>query len=399
MNVELTIEKLVYGGEGLSRLDGEVVLTPLVLPGEVIDAATAGERQKVRRARLISLRKSSPARIPAPCPVFGRCGGCHYQHILYEAQLDYRREILAETLRRVGKIEFEAARIEAVASEPYGYRNRAQLHFDSGRVGYRALHSNALVAIEQCPINSPKINEAIGALNRMQRDPRWPRFLGSLEIFTDETSVQWNVLETERPVALRFFEWLAAEVPGSVSGPLDYAVGGDRFRVSGSSFFQVNRGLLPRLPDFVLGDAKGGEAWDLYAGVGLFSVELARRFETVTAVESGRSAVDDLVENCRRAGVRMNAISQSVEDFLATASGKPDLVVADPPRAGLGSRVVSRLLELQPAAVTLIACDPATLARDLRGLLPAYEIERITLVDLFPQTFHIETIVHLRRRS
>jgi 23S rRNA (uracil1939-C5)-methyltransferase len=399
MNIELTIEKLVYGGEGLGRVNGEIILTPLVLPGEVIDAATAGDRQKVRRARLISLKQASPARVDPPCPVFGRCGGCHYQHIAYDSQLEYRREILSETLRRVGRIEFDSSRIDVIASEPFGYRNRAQFHFEDARVGYRALHSRALVGIEECSISSPKINEAIKALNRMVRDSRWPRFLGSLEIFTDESSVQWNVLETERPVALRFFEWLAAEVPGTVSGPLDYAAGADRFRVSGNSFFQINRGLLPRLPDLVLGDLKGQQAWDLYAGVGLFSVELARRFESVTAVESGRSAVDDLAENARRARVRVNAVARSVEDFLATAKGSPDLVVADPPRAGLGPRAVARLLELRPAALTLIACDPATLARDLKGLMAGYEIERITLVDLFPQTFHIETIVYLRRTS
>lgn len=288
--LKLTVEKLVYGGDGLSRIDGEVVLTPLVLPGEVVEAAEAGDgtsrgpRSKVRRARVISIDQPSPARILPDCAVFGRCGGCHYQHIEYQAQLELRRQILAETLRRTGKIEIDVGAIQTVAGEPFGYRNRAQFHFPdrrpsasrtgTPRIGYRALGSRELVPIDRCPISSPRINEIIGILNRMVRDPRWPNFIESLEVFTDETSVQWNVLETSRPVAARFFEWLAAEVPGTVSGPLDYRVGDDRFRVSGNSFFQVNRRLLPELPGLVLGEAlrgtTGAEAWDLYAGVGLF---------------------------------------------------------------------------------------------------------------------------------
>jgi len=399
MNLELTIEKLVYGGEGLSRMDGEIILTPLVIPGEIIDAATAGARQKVRRARLVTVKQPSPERVTPICPVFGRCGGCHYQHISYAAQLDYRREILAETLRRVGQITFEASRITAVPSEPFSYRNRAQFHFEDRRIGYRALHSKSLVAIDECPISSPKINEIIRTLNRMVRDPRWPNFLESLEVFTDETTVQWNVLETERPVAVRFFEWLAAEIPGTVTGPLNYSVGSDRFRVSGNSFFQINRGLLPQLQSLVLGDARGAEAWDLYAGVGLFSLDLARRFEAVTAVESGRSAVDDLSENAHRARLKIKSVSQPVEDFLASATGSPDLILADPPRAGLGSRAVASLLAVKQSTIILVACDPATLARDLKGLLAGYDIDKITLVDLFPQTFHIETVVRLVRRT
>lgn len=381
-----------------------MVLTPLVLPGEVIDAEVDGPRQKVPRARMVALKQASAARIEPHCPVFGRCGGCHYQHIEYQAQLEFRRGILAETLRRMGRIEIDAQAIQVVSGEPFGYRNRAQFHFKNRRVGYRALGSRDFVAIEQCPISSPRINEIIATLNRMVRDPRWPNFLDSLEVFTDETTVQWNVLETTRPVAARFFEWLASEVPGTLSGPLDYTVGTNQFRVSGNSFFQVNRGLLPELARLVIGDATGAsgvigkDAWDLYAGVGLFSLDLARRFETVTAVESGRSAVEDLAVNARRAHERIKGIVESVEDFLASATGSPDLVIADPPRAGLGARVVARLLSLKPAAITLVACDPATLARDLQGLAAGYQIERVTLVDLFPQTFHIETIVHLLRR-
>jgi 23S rRNA (uracil1939-C5)-methyltransferase len=213
----------------------------------------------------------------------------------------------------------------------------------------------------------------------------------SLEVFTDERQVQWNVLESEQPVARRFFEWLAEEVPGTVSGPLEYTVREDRFQVSGTSFFQVNRFLLPRLAGLAIEEAGGASAWDLYAGVGLFSLPLARRFERVVAVEGGRSAGD-----LRHNAEAIEVAGEQTEVFLAKAKTAPDFVMADPPRAGLGKAAAARLAELRPPTLVIVACDPATLARDLAALQPVYEIERITMVDLFPQTFHLETIVRLR---
>jgi 23S rRNA (uracil1939-C5)-methyltransferase len=378
-------------------LDGEVVFTPFVLPAETVEAERTESRKHVQRARLLHVEAPSPDRIEPPCPVFGRCGGCQYQHAAYEAQLRYKRDILAETLRRVGKIEFDTARIGIESAEPFGYRNRAQFHFESGRVGFREMNSRRLVAIEQCPIGSPKINEVVTKLNRMVRDRRWPAFVRSLEVFTDERQVQWNVLESEQPVARRFFEWLADEVPGTVAGPLDYAVNDDRFQVSGTSFFQVNRFLLPRLADLVTGEARGESAWDLYAGAGLFSLPLARRFEWVVAVEAGRSA-GDLRYNAERVRAPVEIAGEQTEVFLARAKVAPDFVLADPPRSGLGKAAVTRLAELCPAALVIVACDPATLARDLAALQAVYAIERITMVDLFPQTFHLETIVQLKAK-
>lgn len=379
-------------------MDGEVVFTPFVLPGEAVEAERTEARKHVQRARLLRIEEPSPDRVAPPCPVFGRCGGCQYQHATYDAQLRLKRDILVETLRRVGKIEFDAGQIAIESAEPFGYRNRAQFHFDGGRVGYREMNSRRLVGVGQCPIGSPKINEILAKLNRMVRDRRWPRFIGSLEVFTDERQVQWNVLESQQPVAKRFFDWLAEEVPGTVSGPLEYAVNEDLFQVSGTSFFQVNRFLLPRLAELAIGEASGAVAWDLYAGVGLFSLPLARRFERVVAVEAGRSAAD-LRHNAERARARVEVASEQAEVFLAKAKSAPDFALADPPRAGLGKAAAARLAELRPRTMVIVACDPATLARDLAALQPVYEIERITMVDLFPQTFHLETIVRLRLRE
>lgn len=388
----------MYGGEGLSRVDGEVVFTPFVLPGEEVEVERSGKKHQVQRAQVVSIVEPSPDRVMPECGYFQRCGGCQYQHAGYAAQLRYKREILSETLRRVGRIDFEADRIGVESAEPFGYRNRIQFHFHDGKVGYRAMGSHTLVPVETCPIGSPMINEVLDKLNHMVGDRRWPQFVESVEIFTNETGVQWNVAETTRPVAKHFFDWLGQHVPETVPGPLDYRVNDDVFTVSGTSFFQVNRFLAPRLAELAIGDATGNRAWDLYAGVGLFSLPLARRFGKVTAVESGRGATGDLERNAARAGLNVKCVRQSTEPFLFESDEKPDFILADPPRAGLEKGATTRLLEIGAPKLVVVACDPATLARDLQALSAGYELESVTLVDLFPQTFHIETIARLKRK-
>jgi 23S rRNA (uracil1939-C5)-methyltransferase len=396
-NLEVTIEKLIYGGDGLARLDGQVALAPFVLPGERAVVEVVERKSGLLRGKLVEVREASADRVTPPCPYFMHCGGCHYQHAGYEAQLALKRDILAETLRRVGKIE-PPADIRVIAAEPLHYRNRVQLHIRGTQIGYLEAHSNRLSPIEQCPISSPRINGAIATLREMLRDARWPRFVESIEVFSDETQLQLNVLDTERPVARRFFDWCAEILPGLVPGALDYRAAGEVYRVSGGSFFQVNRHLIDRMAELAIGDAQGETALDLYAGVGLFSLPLGKRFARVTAVESGGAAIRDLQFNAERAGVAMDARQSSVDAFLAALTTAPDFVLADPPRAGLGKTVVAHLARLGPPLLTIVACDPATLARDLAGLVNAgYRIDGMTMIDLFPQTFHIEAIVGLRR--
>ncbi|HYW46130.1 MAG TPA: class I SAM-dependent RNA methyltransferase [Bryobacteraceae bacterium] len=393
-NFEVTVEKLVYGGDGLARLEGRVVFVPFVLPGERVRAEVEQEKPGWLRARPLEVVEPAAARVAPPCPYFARCGGCHYQHAPYQEQLSAKREILAEELRRLGKIA-APNEVDVISAEPLGYRNRAQFHIQNGRLGYWEARSHNLCAIEACPISSPKVNGAIRALNGMLRDPRWPPFVRSLEVFTDERQVQLNVLETERPVARRFFDWCAETISGLVSGPLDYQ---GRFRVSGNSFFQVNRFLADRLVETAIDGARGETALDLFAGVGLFSLALAERFGEIGAVESAAGAVRDLEFNAARAGrSNLRAEHGSAEAYLTRLERAPDFVLLDPPRAGLGKAVVRRLIELRPPDIAIVSCDPATLARDLAGLTAAgYQVERMTLVDLFPQTFHLETVVRLK---
>lgn len=394
----MTVEKLVYGGEGLSRLDGQVVLAPFTLPGERVRLEITGERTQYMKGRLGEILEASAERVAAPCPHFGACGGCHYQHAGYESQLEYKAAILREALSRIGKFR-PPERIEVIAGPPLGYRNRAQFHLGDGRIGYQEWASSRLHPVEQCAVCSPGLHQNFQILRRMLGDRRFPRFLRAVELFTNETEVQLNVQAADQPVARRFFDWCAAEMPGLVPGALDYPAAGFLFRVSRSAFFQVNRFLLDRLVESALEGAQGETAVDLYSGVGLFALPLARRFCPVTAAESRIAAWRDLEFNAQRAGVPITALQTSAENFLRNLASPADFVIADPPRAGLGKQVVESLLQLPPRRLTIVSCNPATLARDLAALLGRYEIDSMTLIDLFPQTYHLETIARLRLAS
>jgi 23S rRNA (uracil1939-C5)-methyltransferase len=365
-----------------------VVLVPDVLPGELARIESDGEVH----AKLLEVMEPSADRVAPPCPYFARCGGCHYQHAPYEFQLARKVEILREQLRRVGKIDY-AGEIETVSGAPLGYRNRAQFHIADGKIGYLAARSHELIDIAECPISSPRVNQTLAMLRERLHDPRFPRFLKSVEIFTNETDVQINAVEADRPVARTFYDWMESVV--AIDYPASFENWTGKFRVSPHAFFQVNRFLIDALIEKSIGDARGDMALDLYAGVGLFALPLTKRFRQVVGVEAGSGAVRDMEVNAERAGLTVNAQHQRVEDHMMRLTRAPDFVLADPPRAGLGKSVVQNLNRVAPPRVTIVSCDPATLARDLAGL-SKYRIERLTLVDLFPQTFHLEAIADLR---
>ncbi len=382
----------------MGRLEGKVVLVPFVIPGERVRVETEKETGGLIRARLVEVIEPSPERVNPRCPLFGKCGGCHYQHTTYKPQLKWKKAILAEVLRRVGKIV--PPEIAVVDGAPWEYRNRVQFHILDGRIGFHGAASHRLWPVEQCPLLSPPLNEALRALRRMIPQPRFPGFLRSVELFTNGERVQLNVRATAgRRVAKMFFEWCAGQIPGANDPALDCEVAGDHFRVSHGSFFQVNRFLAEALVETAVGDAAGDTALDLYAGAGLFTLRLARRIRSVTAVESARSSSEDLAFNAGRAGVTVRSVRASVGPFLEGVEKTPDYVIADPPRSGLGKKVVGQLLRLRARRLTIVSCDASTLARDLAALLAGgYELGQLTLVDLFPQTSHIEAVAKLRLR-
>lgn len=430
--MRLKIEKLIYGGEGLARLTGKEtgpgksVFVPFVLPGEEIEAEVTEEKPGFARARLESVIERSQLRVEPHCPYFQRCGGCHYQHISYENQLATKADILRETLRRTAKLELPCE-LQIHASPPWSYRNRTRLKVQATpdfAIGYYKFRSHDLLPIEQCPISSPLINRAIAALWEKGRTIGLPGSLREIEFFANEADDSL-LLElylahgTPAKPAQQACEAMAELLPqvlgvvafeqtreGQFADPrklaelketsLQYNVGPHRYRVSAGSFFQVNRFLLGEMGAIVTGGASGDLALDLYAGVGLFSVVLARSFPQVIAVEASQTAHADLRHN---APPEVKAVRATTDQFLARNSQlRPDLVVADPPRSGLGEKVVRGLGELGAPRVTYVSCDPSTLARDLRGLESlGYRIEQAHLLDMFPQTFHIESVFHLAR--
>lgn len=391
---EVVIEKWVYGGAGLARIDGKVLMVPFTLPGERVRVEIVDDHGGFAEARAAELLERSDQRVEPQCPVFGRCGGCSYQHAGAKFQAEQKAEIVREVFQRVGKIA-APEQIGILAGEPWGYRNRTQFHSDGREIGFLEAGSHNLVPVDHCPISAPKINEGLDALRYMIRDRGWPRFVRTLELFTNGDQTMVNVLETDgsRGVAKGFFDWVAKQIPGAELGGLEYDAAGAKFRVSHGAFFQVNRFLVDRLADAAVEGAEGDIALDLYAGVGLFSLRLTQKFGKTAAVESNHQAARDLTFNAERAGVTVVVHPLQAEQYLETRKSTPDLVLADPPRSGLGKRVVQHLVRLKPKEIRVVSCDPATLARDAAGLIAGgYRFEKLTVADLFPQTYHVESI-------
>ena len=435
--MDITIEKLIYGGEGLAHHDGSTVFVPFVLPTERVAVETVEQKKKFVRGRVEQILQAAPERVAARCPHFGICGGCDYQHIPYEAQLQFKAEILRETLRRIGKIEW-AGEITAHGSPPWAYRNRAQWKVrpleNSGDeatpeiganggaklgIGYFRANSTALCAVEDCSIISPLLLKTLLSLRTALAAGALPRGLREIEAFVDaaDTKVLLTATFAGFPSrAAEHAETFRSVVPEIASllfhdpshdrmelyGPgfAEYVAGGISYRVGHFSFFQVNRFLVEELAREVVEREEGGRlAMDLFAGVGLFSIPLAKRFARVLAVESNPAAARDLETNMRGQG-SIEVRSAEVEQFLKRNKEHPELVVLDPPRAGMTPESVQRLDKLRPERITYVSCEPPTLARDLALFVKAgYDCTEVHLFDLFPQTFHMETVVRLRRRS
>jgi len=430
--VQLRIEKLIYGGDGLARLaadergPGKSVFVPFVLEGELAEAELTENKPGFARARLERVLEPSDSRITAACPYFQHCGGCHYQHTNYEQQVDIKATILRETLRRTAKMELPC-QLQVHPSPPWNYRNRTRLKVSPSpefAVGYHRFRSHELLPVEQCPISSPLINKALQAMWASGRAGQAGEEVREIEFFADNRDASLLMEarcapRTSRQVARRTAEMLKAimpevagvavfeqERPGQMphaaklaefgAGQLMYHTQLCPYRVSAGSFFQVNRFLVDELVASVTSGLQGDLALDLYAGVGLFAVALARSFAQVIAVEASQTSFADLRHN---AAPEVRAVQATTEQYLRQASGRsPDLVVADPPRGGLGENVVRGLARLGPTRMVYVSCDPSTLARDLRIFADlGYRIEAAHLLDLFPQTYHIETVFHLAR--
>lgn len=425
---EVQIEKIVYGGEGLARTADGIVLVPGALPGERVRVELEPPRRGVRRARLLEILAPSADRVAPPCPFYAPCGGCHHQQLTYARQLEWKQQILAECFERVGKIKL-AVSIETVAAEPWEYRNRVRLRTEKRgeafQVGYRQSASHELCPVDACAISSPALQAAIRALAQGRLAAAFPEGDAEIELFaSDGDRALLATIYSEAPAPGVFGDaWLAAlpafqsvcwsqqrrrtekradtsGEPGDTvwgAGAITVRAGEFHYRVSHHSFFQTNRFLLESMIHTALGELRGARALDLFAGVGFFTLPLARRFDHVIAVEPHPAAAQDLQANAGVAATQIYAYAQTAEAFLqAKPSRQPwDLILVDPPRHGLSTPARAALAELRARHLVYVSCDPTTLARDLKALDAAYVIQSIHLIDLFPQTYHLETIVHL----
>jgi 23S rRNA (uracil1939-C5)-methyltransferase len=398
--LDLAVEKLVPGGEGLARHQGKVIFVPGALPGEQVRARLVESRKDYARAEVEAVLRPSPDRISPPCPLAGRCGGCDWQHLSHEAQLRHKVSLVADALRRLGGLEWPGLAIEA--GSPWGYRNRARLHpAGGGRLGFKERGGSAVIAAAACPVADPALeallarglpapaDAASGHRASLAGYQAWGR--GGASALAASGPESGGPLPGDgAPSSGRGEAWPELSVP----------ILGKDIRFDLRCFFQSNVEMTERLIPHALEGLSGGVAMDLYCGVGLFGAFLADRFRTVVAVEENPVSLAYARRNIPGTGHAF--LEGRLEDLAARGlpgmpSGKaPEAVVVDPPRPGLDAAVRAWLAEARPPRLVYVSCNPVTLARDLKTLSGAgFRLDSLRLFDFYPQTAHVEAVARL----
>jgi len=397
----------VYGGEALARLpDGRAVFIPYAMPEEQLRIRLVEDKGRYARGEIIEIITPAPDRIQPRCPHFQVCGGCHYQHIPYQVQLEIKERVLADQLRRVGKIDSPPVKTIQPSPSPWNYRNHMQFHVaEDGQLGFLKHRSNELVPIRECHLPEESLNNI------------WPTF--NLEFIPgldrihlrsgEEGQDALIILESQGEETFEF----SVDLPLSavLQGPGgDIVLSGDDFTVipvldypfvvSAGSFFQTNTRVAEKLVTDLLDILNLDQdmvCLDVYCGVGLFSAFLAPHVKKVIGIEANPSACEDYLYNL--AGYQnVELYDMPAEDVLPDLKTSPDLILLDPPRSGLSGSVLDSVADLNPKQIVYISCDPATLARDLQRFnKKGYLLEASTPYDMFPQTYHIESLSLLRR--
>ena len=389
--LEVEIERLLPGGVGLAHSEGLTLFVSLAAPGDVLRVSIDRVQGKVGFASIVEILKPSAARVEPPCPYFGRCGGCDFQQLTYQAQLDAKVEIIRDCLHRIAKIDaLIGTPLEIrITPSPHEWRYRAranwQVDLPGKLLGYFERGSNRVCDVEYCAVLTPELQ---GTLERVR---------GAI--------VADNAIDRLRDVdAVAGDEGVSVAPPraGFTTDIVSRRIGNETYYFSAEAFFQVNHELLEPLIAEGIGDARGKTAVDLYCGVGLFTLPLARRFERVTGVEAHPVATEFARRNVEFAQLtNAKVVTARVGDWLnqhARSLGPVDFLLLDPPRTGCENKDIAGILALHPARIAYVSCDPATLARDLKKLIAAgYSIDSIAAFDMFPQTHHVETVSHLRR--
>lgn len=389
---EVTIEKLVYGGDGLAHIANRTTFVPYSAPGDRLLIEISSVAKNYARGVIVELLDPSPARRIPPCPYFGACGGCQIQHLEYSAQLEAKSSFLRESLHRIGGISWPGE-ITVIPSDEFGYRSRAEIKIDRDKDGHTSIGffragTHDVVQIDDCAVLLPAANRE---LHRLHTEPSViPADATRVFLTAGDEGVIVTPANGQTSRAAEF----------DALGTVHQNIAGFDYKFGIRSFFQSNRRMIEELIRCALNNSTGKIAVDLYAGVGLFSLQLSRHFERVYAIEGNRFAANHGLSNLQDNGVtnvRYEAIS--VEAWLkykATSIPRPDLVMLDPPRSGAGNQVIERLAAWRPRRISYVSCDPPTLARDLRQLIDrGYQLKSIAALDMFPQTFHLEAVAHL----
>lgn len=379
--MEVEIERILPGGVGLAHAEGKTLFVSLAAPGDVVRVKVERQQGNVLFATIEEVIKPSAVRVEPPCPYFGRCGGCDFQQLSYEAQLTAKSEIIRDCLHRIAKLEIDAVKVVPSPSQ-WRYRLRATWQIDQEKqlIGYYERGSRRVCDVVDCAVLRPELQQSLEAV----RNTPWFEFppgLQHLEVISGDSGIS---------VAPEFAEFATIELS---RGELSF---------NAEAFFQANAEIVEDMVEFAVAPYSGESAVDLYCGVGLFTLPLARRFKKVVGVETSHVANRFARRNVASAGLTNAAIvSGSVTAWMkvqAKSIGPVDFVLLDPPRVGAESVVIKGIIDLTPQRICYVSCDPATLARDLKKLVAGgYEVASVLGFDMFPQTHHVETVVHLQK--
>ena len=388
----VTIERILPGGLGFAHAEGLTLLVALAAPGDVVRVRIDRVRGKVAFASIAEIIEPSPARVEPPCPYFGVCGGCDFQQLNYQAQLDAKVEMIRDCLRRIAQIENLPEIPIQPAPQQWQYRARANWQLDpiTRRLGYFESGSHRVCDVEVCAVLAPRLQEILKHVRSEIRE-------GSAGAPKDIRAVLGDDLGPDLgPDNVS----VAPPLAGFETSDVSLRVGSESYTFNADSFFQVNPDLLEALVSEAIGNASGEVAIDLYCGAGLFTLPLARRFARVVGIEVNERASAFALRNLQSAQLHnAEVVTAGVGQWLNEHSHSfavVDFLLLDPPRAGVENIVIKGILDLHPRHISYVSCDPATLARDLKKLLAAgYTLDSLRAFDMFPQTHHVETVAHL----
>lgn len=402
---DVLIDGFTHGGEGVGRIEGKAVFVPETIPGERVRVRVLQDKKRWARAELLEVLEPSPDRVLQPCPYVRpdrdlRCGGCDLQHIRPERQRALKTRVVTEQLQRLGGIEDPPVAPTRTVGPDAAYRNRARFHAaPDGRLGFHAAGSHDVVPIDKCMVLAPlpqSLREVIGdGTGAAEVEVRGHHDGAAMSIRPGPGALQLPEGEAD----LLLVQPDGSALPMRGDGVCAEVVRGVTYAFPATSFFQNNTHGAEALVDEVLaavGEVRGALVWDLYAGVGLFSVQLALAGAEVVAVEGDEDAAGWITTNAASAGTVVQGVASDVRDFVGHSANRhdpPDAIVLDPPRTGAGEDLCGALAALRPGAIVYVACDVAALARDAGALAGAgYRLVRAQPLDLFPHTHHIEVV-------